>query len=81
MNVSKRLGRFRLSMSIINLDPKTVMRVLGKMVIVRAETLYAEKCVEYMAMSNLFEVVEEAEQIPMYRLSITATGKVSAEKV
>jgi hypothetical protein len=60
----ERRGIFRLSRKMIFEYPQVVMRLMGKVLIVRAETVFMGDCVEYQAFSPWFDLCHPAA-IPM----------------
>lgn len=71
----RRVGIFRISTDVLHMQSHEVLlRVFANFIIVRAETLFAERCIEYVAYSPLFGVVDEGEEFPEYEIRMfTAT--------
>lgn len=61
------LGRFRLERDMIGLMPVEVLKVMSKCIIFRAEYLFAEDCIEYVAGSLLFRESPRGTRIPFYK--------------
>lgn len=66
--LKKRKGRFSLPIDVALNFPELVLELLGKMLIVRAETLYISDEILYDAYSMLFDEVDEGESIPIYEV-------------
>ena len=64
----KRLGRFRLDDWLINNRFAEVRQLMSKLIVVRAEHLYAGLGVEYLAFCDDFEVVRPDAQEPYYQV-------------
>lgn len=77
---SRRYGRFQITFDIINSRPDKVQEVMGNMIVVNAEPNYVEKSIVYVALSNIFEEVNEGQAIPDYNLSFDG-GKLKATRV
>lgn len=75
MNINK-LGKFRVSRELIH-NPKNhkkILQIMGGMIIVRAECIYAGDCFEYTAISDYFDDVETGWVTPDYEFIITQLG-------
>lgn len=72
MNQHRRLGRFRIT------DIDACMReakiVLARVVVVRAELMYMDSAIEYVAISDDFDTVDIGELVPMYTASLRYDG-------
>jgi len=77
---SKNYGKFQITFDIINTRPDKVQEVMGNMIIVNAEPNYVEKAIVYVAISKIFDELEEGRGIPDYNLSFEA-GKLKATRV
>lgn len=77
---SKRYGRFKISFDQINNVPDKVMTVLGNMIVVQSEVNYVLGAIVYVALSDIFEVVEDGQKIPDYNLSFE-NNKLKATKL
>jgi hypothetical protein len=74
----RRLGNFSLEDQSIYEQPQIVMMIMASVIVVRAEHLLLEKCVNYCAMSPQFEELANGEVIPTYEPSYDEdTGEVS----
>ena len=72
-----RIGRFRITEAIIDANPKAVRKLMGKVIVVRAEFMYGHNF-EYIAISPEFDKIEEGLEVPKY--DIIATNKVQGKK-
>lgn len=68
MSILHKRGKFSVSMEIIRENPDFVMKLMGMCVIVRAERMFVNDSIEYIALSELFDEVEEGHQIPEYNM-------------
>lgn len=72
-----RVGKFRIDMDSIeqgaaDLESRTSLtEVFSNCIIIRAEALYFEHCIEYQAFSKYFEILEGGREIPYYVWSVT----------
>ena len=76
---NRRLGKISISREMIDHDLKDVIDVFAimKLIPVRAEFMYCSNDVEYVAISERFEVVPEGNMIPEYAVDVTyENGKV-----
>ena len=81
---NRRLGRIRISIEMIDHDHKDIIDIFAimKLVPVRAEFIYCSNEVEYIAISDRFEIVPEGHIIPEYAVDVTyENGKVKYVKV
>ena len=70
----KRLGRFRITpcaMTMFGTKMEDMLALMGNFVVVRAEYLYAEDAMDYVAWSPLFDIVAEGEEYPLYKITFT----------
>lgn len=69
-DINRRIGKFSIPSMMIDKNPEMAMKIMGKMVIVRAENMFAEPVIEYIALSPLFQKLPLGEMIPEYELVI-----------
>lgn len=69
---AKRIGRFRIDFVDIELYPRTVTAFMQtlELLIVRAESNYAYKAIEYMAYSQKFDLVDPGLTVPLYEIDL-----------
>lgn len=73
-----RRGKFRISLGFLRQSTDTVMALMSKFIVIRAEMLFGEDAIDYTALSPLFDMVEEGHTIPEYRLDIeTENAQIS----
>jgi len=77
---SRKLGRFVLSHGVIEQAPEDVMRLMGRMIVVRAESRYDMDGVEYTAISDYFSCVPAGSIVPEYRFAFSG-GDIIPEKI
>lgn len=80
----RRLGRFYITHDLLKQEPEAIREhVLAKMVIVRAELLWERNAIEYVAMSELFDLLPWYHTAPEYGIvmSKTADGQIELLKV
>lgn len=65
-----RLGMFKVSHDSIKKPAPWLFEVMQNFIIVRAESLYAHDCIQYSAMSMLFEPRVEGAVVPEYEIII-----------
>ena len=72
-----RIGKFRISHELIDLvkDGVLLKSIMSNFLIVRAESIFAEGCIEYVAYSNLFEDLSDMGLIPMYGIWFKQVGE------
>ena len=71
---TKRLGKFNVSLDLIEQCPEVVKSVLSHMIVLKAETLYHTHTIEYVAMCDEFDVVPEGYVVPYYEIEINETA-------
>ena len=80
---NNQLGRFNIDVKLIRNNPNLIAKVFALLGIVpvRAECLYAEGVIEYVAICNSFlEIEEDPGQIPPeYKLIIRNNGNLTAD--
>lgn len=75
-------GYFKIPMSNLETKPEIVRQIMGRCLIVRAETLLICDAVEYHAYSPDFRELSEGEQVPEYRWLVSeATETVTAQEI
>lgn len=70
-NFGRRIGRFTIGRTVIEDTPEVALAVMRKVIVVRAEMMYAADTVEYVALSPDFQVVEGGCSAPEYRVIVT----------
>ena len=81
-DILKRRGRFKISRRMIENDPMLIKRIMGEMIIVRAELMWIGDEIEYVAYSKLFDIIPEQEESPFYKIIFMMDkGKVKEFKV
>ena len=81
MSMNNRVGKFKMSHRLLRADLDNIRWVLSHFVIVRAESLYYDDTIEYVAYSELFDEIPEGEIIPEYEIIIGEDKSVRAEKL
>lgn len=74
--MNKRIGRFVMSIKLVERDQETARAIMGRCVVVRCEMMYANNSLEYMALSPDFDEVQEGEIAPFYEVIISNGGKL-----
>ena len=64
--LTRRYGKFEVSMALIEDNPKEVNRIFEGLVVTRAEHLFHKDTIEYIAWSPYFRECEVGEEIPEY---------------
>lgn len=62
----RRIGRFSITLDIIERYPETVRCALRDMIVVRAEMVYWSESIDYVAISPLFAEAPPNLDIPVY---------------
>lgn len=76
----RNLGRFYITQANINSHYETVRKVMATMVVVEARFVPEKDRYHYVAISSLFEAVEEGRVVPSYNLKFEH-GSLVALKV
>jgi len=74
----RRIGRFRITEAIIDANPKAVRKLMGGVIVVRAEFMYGS-IFEYIAISPEFDEIAEGLIAPEY--DIVVTNKTQGKKI
>lgn len=70
-----RAGKFVLSrLTLVNAPAEDLRQIMGRCVIVRAESRYSDGSIEYDAYSPYFDIVPEATTTPTYEWVFGAGG-------
>ena len=77
---SRRLGSFEITRDLIETGDTTVMRVMGKCIVVRAEYMFHTNSIEYIAYSEWFRSLSEGEVVPKYEV-FNDDGYIYAKEV
>lgn len=77
----RQLGRFRLAVEATIRDPGPAMRLMGHVIVLRAEHMLASDEIEYMAISPSFRGVEVGEVIPCYQVVYASDGELAFVEV
>lgn len=72
MNIlsNRRLGRFSISLEIIDDSPEVVQGILGSGIVIGAEVNMATGTIEYLMLNDDFEEVPDAQEAPVYDLKV-----------
>lgn len=65
-DLTKRLGRFRIARTFFLNCPETLQPLFAKMIVLEAQLHWEKDSIEYLAMSNHFEIVPETTLAPFY---------------
>lgn len=71
----QRIGKFRISHALLDNNWQKLLPIMATVVIVRAESLYERKCVEYVGYSMQFDLVQEGVKTPEYTATFDLTTK------
>ncbi len=66
----RRLGRFEVSIKLINETRSTLALLFSDVLIVVCEVLVERDSIRYIGISDNFNVVEEGGQIPFYQINV-----------
>lgn len=66
-----QMGTFRIGHDVITESPGLVLEVMARVIVVRAEAQWATKDIEYVGISEDFDVVPDGDRIPAYNLIAT----------
>lgn len=81
IEASKCMGDFELKRSLIICEPELVKKLMGKMIILRCEFLFAKDCFDYTAICDeLFEKVKEGQDLQFYKILLNDDKEFIAEK-
>jgi hypothetical protein len=69
---NKRLGKFYITFDAIEIDHEYVYRVMGEVIVIRAEVLLHMDSIEYIAISKHFDIVEEGFIMPEYKAILSS---------
>jgi hypothetical protein len=78
--MTKRKGKFSLPLELINTSPRTVLKILKDVIIVRAEVMYVSNSIEYYGISDQFDEISDRCVVPTYK-AIIDEGIVYWEQV
>ncbi len=71
----RRLGVFRITDEIIRQHPRIVRRIMGECIIVRAEYVYYDNAIHYVAISEWFDFVPSGWRPMEYDICFTRDRK------
>lgn len=74
-------GCFRISRKLLETKPSLVRHIMYSMTIIRAEYIFSDNHIHYMALSPLFLPVAEGKIPPGYDIIINKDGDVYFQKV
>lgn len=77
--LERRIGRFRIRHIFLEKKDSGVAVIFKDMIILRAVSLYAEQCIEYVAYSPAFDVIPNGEIVPFYLVTVD-DGKLRVER-
>ncbi|MEY9560508.1 hypothetical protein [Sinorhizobium fredii] len=62
----RRLGRFSIAIELISEASDVVRRIMGEVIVLRAEAMLVDACIEYEALCPAFEPLKEGLRLPEY---------------
>lgn len=79
----RRLGRFHVSRTLLREQPEQLKPLFAEMIVVEAQMRWERDSVEYLAMSDRFELVPEAVMAPLYEITFRKDeeGRVTMHEV
>jgi len=79
----RRLGRFNVSRMLLREQPERLKPLFAEMIVVEAQMRWERDSVEYLAMSDRFDVVEEGMMCPLYEITFRKDeeGRVTMREV
>jgi hypothetical protein len=72
--MSEQIGSFEINLEFIEKYPELVRAIMRCCIILRAELMYHNKSIEYVATSPEFDEISEGEFIPRYMIDISDDG-------
>jgi hypothetical protein len=69
VNIKRKLGKFKITLALINNNPQFVMDVMARVIIIEAKYDILADLVKYTAMSEYFEECPVGTNIPIYEFS------------
>ena len=73
--MNRRLGRFSIAEKMVEDAPHHVKAVMARCIVVRCEMRWTGT-LEYVAISDHFDIVQKGERIPLYVVTFDAVGGV-----
>lgn len=74
---NRRIGKFSISIEVINENPKLILEVMSRVIVVKAELIAYRDEVEYHGISQEFDTIARGSMIPEYKIVITdLEGKI-----
>jgi hypothetical protein len=74
MKFNSQIGTFTVSKTLIDANPEAIMKLMGRMVILRAEYRWDIDGVKYTARSEYFEESPKGIRAPHYEVIIDEAG-------
>lgn len=71
MNVRPRIGKIKIADVFIEKNFDAALAIMQHIVPIRAEYMYDTRIIEYVAISNEFDVIEEGWSTPSYDVFVT----------
>lgn len=66
----RRLGQFTITFDLIDRNPEIVREMMSDLIVVRAESMWHFRAIDYIAVGPPFEEVPEALRVPTYHAEI-----------
>jgi len=66
----RRIGKFRISIDVIEKNPTLVKRIMGECIIIEAELKYIDDSIHYAAISDHFNKTELGEMVMEYDIIV-----------
>ena len=77
--LEQRKGYIEISLALIKDNPKGIMKVLSKVLVMRAENDFMKNVVKYWCFSEHFQPLKLGEQVPQYQCIVsTEKGKIKS---
>lgn len=75
----QNIGNFMIRMDVVQSEPETLLGIMSKCIVVRAELLYEHDAIKYTAISDHFQEVPQGCRAPEY-IWLSKDGEWSATR-
>jgi|GEM_PF-4626289 len=79
--IERKIGIFEIDRVTILRNSDLAKHILENMLVVRAESLFYKDAIEYVAYSDLFELIDYNIQTPRYKMEVDENAIVKAVKI
>ena len=74
IDIKDRIGKFNITIDAIENNPLDVLIIMSNVIVIRVEGSYTTHTINYIGLSEHFDIVKKGEMIPKYEFILINDG-------